>query len=112
MVDADLEASRTPIHELHGVHAANLGNRGIYITRHYISSIQQAAGHVLASARVALHHLIGGLKHSSCYLACVQLFVVGLLCGYDWCKAGQWKVDPRVRNQVCLELVEIDVQFT
>ncbi|KFQ55933.1 hypothetical protein N334_00023, partial [Pelecanus crispus] len=29
---------------------------------HHVSTVQQAAGHVLAVARVALHHLVGWLK--------------------------------------------------
>ncbi|KFW08195.1 hypothetical protein N327_13648, partial [Fulmarus glacialis] len=29
---------------------------------HHVPAVQQAAGHVLAVARVALHHLVGRLK--------------------------------------------------
>ncbi|KGL73531.1 hypothetical protein N309_01300, partial [Tinamus guttatus] len=31
---------------------------------HHVAAVQQAAGHVLAPARVAFHHLVGELKAS------------------------------------------------
>ena len=74
-----LEASGTPVDELYG----SLGFDGRYgsvdVFRHDVTSEEQAASHVLAVTRVALHHLIGGLEAGVGDLSHRQLLVVGFL---------------------------------
>lgn len=72
--------------------------------------VQHATRHVFPVPRVALHHLIGGLKASVCNLGHRQLFVVRLLCRDNWGIRSQWEVDTGVRHKVGLELCQVNVQ--
>lgn len=75
-----------------------------------VTAVQQAGGHVLAVPGVALDHLVVGLeaRHGH-FLHGVGL--VGSLGSRDDGGVGdQREVDARVRHQVGLELVQIDVQ--
>merc|ERR1712188_37342 len=62
VVDADLEASGAPVHELDGTLGLDGGDGSVDILGHNITSVQHAAGHVFAVARITLHHLVGWLK--------------------------------------------------
>ena len=112
VVDAHLEAGRTPVDELDGALRLDGGDGSVDILRHNITSVQHAAGHVLAMTRVALHHLVGWLEAGVGDLSNGQLLVVGLLGGDDWGVGGQGEVDTWVGHQVGLELGQIDVEGT
>jgi hypothetical protein len=112
VVDAALEASRAPIHELDGAFGLDGGHSSIHILGDHITTVHEAAGHVLAMAWVALGHhgrwlegAVGDLSHR-------ELLVVGLLSRDDWSVRRKHEVDPRVGYQVGLELVNIHVQST
>uniref|UniRef100_A0A0E9XCE7 Uncharacterized protein n=1 Tax=Anguilla anguilla TaxID=7936 RepID=A0A0E9XCE7_ANGAN len=60
------------------------------------TTVQQAAGHVLAVTWVTFHHLIGWLKAGICDLSHRKLFMVSLLCRYDWGICGQREVDSGI----------------
>jgi hypothetical protein len=112
VVDAALEASRAPIHELDGAFGLDGGHSSIHILGDHITTVHEAAGHVLAMAWVALGHhgrwlegTVGDLSHR-------ELLVVGLLSRDDWSVRRKHEVDPRVGYQVGLELVNIHVQST
>src|SRR3546814_20329585 len=62
IVDADLETGRTPVHELDGALGLDGGNSAVDILWHNISTVHEAARHVLAVARVALGHHVGWLE--------------------------------------------------
>merc|ERR1712228_280794 len=62
VVDAHLEASRTPVHKLDAPLSFDGGNGGIDILGDDITPVEEAACHVLAVARIALHHLVSGLE--------------------------------------------------
>ena len=47
VVDADLEASGTPVHELDGPLGLDRGDGGIDVLGNHVAPIQHAAGHVL-----------------------------------------------------------------
>ena len=71
-----------------------------------VSSLHQAASHVLSVVRIALGHLVGGLKNGA-----------GELCDGDmpfrWIQqsvGAEHKVDTRIGDQVCLELVDVHVE--
>mgnify|MGYP003573970617 CR=1 FL=1 len=112
VVDAALESSGAPVHELNGSLGLDGGHRGIHILGDHISAVHQAASHVLAVARVALGHHVGGLEDRVCDLGNGQLLVVGLLSRDDGGVGGEHEVDARVGHQVGLELRDIDVEST
>ena len=112
IVYSNFESSGAPVNKLDGLLGLDGGDGLVHILRHNVSTVEQAAGHVLAVTRITLDHLAGGLEASICDLSNRQLFVVSLLCGDDWCVGHKWEMDARVWHQVGLELVEIDVQGT
>ena len=112
VVDAHLEASRTPVDELDGALRLDGGDSGIDVLRDNITTVQHAAGHVLAVTRITLHHLVGRLKAGVGDLSHRQLLVVSLLGRDDRCVGSQGEVDTWVGHQVGLELGQIDVEGT
>uniref|UniRef100_A0A182QQ35 Tubulin alpha chain n=1 Tax=Anopheles farauti TaxID=69004 RepID=A0A182QQ35_9DIPT len=64
VVDANLETGRTPVDELDRALRLDGGDGRVNVLRHNISTVQHAAGHVLAVTRVALDHLVGRLEAS------------------------------------------------
>lgn len=110
VADTDLEASRAPVDELDGGLGLEVGNGGMRILGHNIATVQETGGHVLAVAGVALHHLVVGLEAGVGDLL-DRVGLVGGLCGGDDGSIGdEREVDTRIRHQVGLELVEIDVE--
>ncbi|KAE8749546.1 hypothetical protein FOCC_FOCC003811 [Frankliniella occidentalis] len=69
VVDANLEASRAPINKLDALLSFDVGDGGIDILGHNVTSVQKATGHVLSMARVTLHHLVGWLKARICHFS-------------------------------------------
>ena len=67
------------------------------------AAVHHAAGHVLAVARITLHHHGGRLEDRHGDLCHGQLLMVCLLCRDDWCIGGQHEVDAWVWHQVGLE---------
>ena len=59
---------------------------------------------------VALNHLVVWLEASSCDLLHVELLVICLATTRHGGVCSQGIVDPRIRNQVGLELVEVNVE--
>ena len=112
VVDANLEASGTPVDKLDGTLGLDGGNGGIDILGDDISAVEHAAGHVLAVAGVALHHLVGWLEAGIGDLSHRQLLMVGLLSRDDWSIGDKREVDTWVGHQVGLELRQIHVQGT
>merc|ERR1712018_226074 len=110
--DANLEVSGAPVDELDGPLGLDGGDGSVDVLRNDISTVQHAAGHVLAVVGVALHHLVGGLEAGVGDLSYGQLLVVSLLGGDDGGVGGQGEVDPGVGHQAGLELSQIDVEST
>merc|ERR1719500_298894 len=110
VVNAYLEASRTPVHKLDAPLGLDGGNGSIDIPGDDVTPVEETACHVLAVARITLHHLIGRLKASVGDLRNGELFVVSLLGRDDWCVGDQGEMDPGVGHQVGLELSQIHVQ--
>ena len=73
-----LEASRAPVDELNGTSGLYICDGGVHILGDDVASVQQAARHVLAVARVTLDHLIGRLEAGTRDLGHSQLLVVRL----------------------------------
>ena len=112
VVDADLEASGAPVHKLDGTLGLDGGNGCVDVLGHDITTVEHAAGHVLAVTRIALHHLVGWLKASVGNLGYAELLVVGLLSRDDRGIGHQGEVDTWVGHQIGLELSKINIQST
>lgn len=112
VVDSDLESGGTPVDELDGPLGLDGGDGSVDVLGDNVSSVQHAAGHVLAVTWVTFHHLVGWLEASVGDLGNGELLVVGLLSGDDGGVCGQREVDTWVGHQVGLELSQIDVQGT
>merc|ERR1712025_1077655 len=59
IVDANLEPGGAPIHELYTALGFDGGNCSVDILWHHVSSVKEAAGHVLSMPGITLHHGIG-----------------------------------------------------
>lgn len=110
VADTKLEASRAPVDELDGALCLEGSHSGVSVLGDDVTTVQQAGGHVLAVPGVALHHLVVGLEARHGHLL-DRVGLVGGLGGRDDGRVGdQREVDTRVRHQVGLELVQVDVQ--
>ena len=112
VVDAHLEAGRTPVDELDGALRLDGGDSSVDILRDNITTVQHAAGHVLAVSRVTLHHLVGGLEARVGDLGHRQLLVVRFLGRDYWSICHQWEVNSGIGHQIGLELGQVDVEGT
>ena len=110
VVNANLEASGTPVHKPDAALGLDGGNGSIDIFGNHVATVQQAAGHVFTMARVTFHHLVGWLKASIGDLCYRKLFMVGFLSRDDRGVCGQREVDAGIGHQVGLELGQIHIQ--
>ena len=111
-VDTALETSGRPIHKLDAPVGLDLGNRSSHVLGYNISSVHHTDGHVLAVSGIALGHHGSGIKHSAGQLCGGKPLVDGPLGGDDRGIRAEQEVDARIRHQVDLELVDIDVQLS
>ena len=110
VADTELEASRAPVDELNGALGLEGGDSRVGIVGNDVTAVQQAGGHVLAVAGVALDHLVVGLEAGHGHLL-DRVGLVGGLGGRDDGSIGdQREVDAGVGDQVGLELVQVDVE--
>jgi len=112
VVDSALESSGAPVDELDGSLGLDGGDGGVDILGDDISSVHEAASHVLSVSGVALGHHGGGLEGGVGDLSNGELLVVGLLSGDDGSVGGKHEMDSGVGHQVGLELSDIDVKGT
>ena len=110
VVNADFEASWTPIDELDRAFCFDVGDGGVNILGHDVASVQQTTSHVLAMSGVALDHLIGWIKTCVGDVGDRELLVVRFLGRDDGRIRSQWEMDTRVRNQVRLKLGQVHIQ--
>lgn len=112
VADTNLEASRAPVDELNGALGLDLGNGSVGVLGDNITTVQQASGHVLSVARIALDHLVVGLEAGVGDLHDRVGLVCGLGGGDDGSIGDEREVDTGVGDQVGLELVQVDVEGT
>ena len=110
VIDANLEASGAPVHKLDASLGLDGCNGSIDILGDNISTVEEAAGHVLPMPGITLNHLVGRLKAGIGDLSHSKLLMVSLLRGDDRCIGDQWEVDPGIGNQVGLELCQIHIE--
>jgi hypothetical protein len=110
VANAKLEACWAPVDELDGALRLEGSNGRVGIVGNDITAVQQASCHVLSVARVALDHLVVGLEARHRHLL-NRVRLVGSLGGRDdGSISDKREVDARVRHQIGLELVEIDIE--
>jgi hypothetical protein len=112
VVDTALETSGAPVHELNSSLCLDGGDGRVDILGDNISSVHEAASHVLTVTRIALGHHVGRFEHRVGDLSNRQLLVVGLLSRDDRSVRGKHKVDARVGHKVGLELRDINIEGT
>ena len=112
VVDTTLEPGGAPIHELDGPLGLDGGNGSVDILGHDVSTVHEAAGHVLSVAGIALGHHAGGLEDRVGDLGNGELLVVGLLGGDDRSVGREHEMDAWVGHQVGLELSHVHIQGT
>merc|ERR1719462_261395 len=79
VVNAYLKTSRTPVNKLDAPLGLDGSNGSVHVLGHHVSSIEEAAGHVLAMTRVTLDHLVGRLEAGVGDLRDGELLMIGLL---------------------------------
>jgi len=84
VVDTALETGWAPVDELDGSLGLDGGNSGVDILGDDITSVHEAASHVLSVSWVTLGHHGGGLEGAVGDLSNGELLVVSLLGGDDW----------------------------
>merc|ERR1712173_162008 len=94
VVNAYLETSGTPVNKLDAPLGLDGGNGSVHVLGNNVSSVEEAAGHVLSVTRVTLDHLVGWLEAGVGDLRDGELLMVGLLRGDDRGVGDQWEVDP------------------
>ena len=112
VVDTALETSGAPVDELDGSLGLDGGDGGVDILGDDVTSVHEAASHVLTVSGVALGHHGGGLEGGVGDLSDGELLVVSLLSGDDGSVGGKHEMDSGVGDQVSLELSDIDVEGT
>jgi len=110
VVDTALETSGAPVDELDGSLGLDGGDRGVDILGDDVTSVHQAASHVLTVSGIALDHHGGRLEDGVGDLSNGELLVVGLLGRDDGGVRRQHEVDSGVGHQVGLELSDVDVE--
>jgi hypothetical protein len=109
VADTNLETSRAPVDKLDGALGLEGSDSAVDVLGDDITTVEQASGHVLSVAGVALDHLVVGLEAGHGDLL-DRVGLVGRLGSRDDGRVGdQREVDTGVGHQVGLELVEIDV---
>ena len=112
VVDSALESGWAPVDELNGSLSLDGGNRCVDILGDDITSVHEAASHVLSVSWVALGHHGGWLEGGVGDLSNGELLVVCLLSGDNWGVGGKHEMDTWVWHEVGLELGHIDVKGT
>jgi len=83
VVDSALESGGAPVDELDGPLGLDGGNGSVDVLGDDITSVHEAASHVLSVPGVTLNHHRGGLEDGVGDLGNGELLVVGLLSGDD-----------------------------
>merc|ERR1719162_438420 len=112
VVDTALEAGGAPVDELDGALGLDGGDSSVDILGDDITTVHEAASHVLAVAGIALGHHGGGFEGRVGDLGDGELLVVGLLSRDDGGVGGKHEVDTRVGDKVGLELSDVHVEGT
>merc|ERR1740138_76433 len=112
IVDTALETGWAPVNELNGSLGLDGGDGSVDILWDDITSVHEAASHVLSVSWIALGHHGGWLEGGVGDLSDGELFMVSFLGRDDWSIRGKHEMDSWIWDQVGLELGDIDVKGT
>ena len=112
IVDTALETGWAPVNELNGSLGLDGGDGGVDILWDDISSVHEAASHVLSVSWIALSHHGGWLEGRVGDLGDGELLVVSFLGGDNWGIRRKHEMDSWIWDQVSLEFGDIDVKGT
>jgi hypothetical protein len=108
--NTNLEASWAPVNELDGPLGLEGGNSCVDVLGDNVTAVQETSSHVLSVARIALYHLIVGLEAGHGDLLDRVGLMGSLSCRHNRGVSNQREMDTWIRNQVSLELIEINVK--
>ena len=91
-----LETGWAPVDKLDGSFGFNVGNGGVNILGDNISSVQEAASHVLTVTGITFHHLIGWFKASVGNFRNGKLLVISFFSGDNRRVGGQGEVNTGI----------------
>merc|ERR1719506_625501 len=112
VVDTALETGWAPVDELDGSLGLDGGNSGVDILGDDITSVHEAASHVLSVSWITLSHHGGWLEGRVGDLSDGELLVVSFLGGDNWGIGRKHEMDSWIWDQVSLEFGDIDVKGT
>lgn len=112
VIDADLEASGTPVDQVEAGFGLERGNGSISVTRYHIPPVEKCHSHVFAVTRIANNHLVAGFEALQSEVVYLEAFMRGALGGHDRRVTDERVVDARIWHQVGLELVQVDIEST
>jgi len=112
VVNTALETSGAPVNELDGSLGLDGGDGGVDILGDDITSVHEAACHVLSVSGVTLGHHSCGLEGRVGDLSNRELFMIGLLSRDNWSIRRKHEMDSGVRYEVGLEFSDINVKGT
>ncbi|RUS71735.1 hypothetical protein EGW08_020500, partial [Elysia chlorotica] len=107
VVDAHLE-NRAPVHKLDGPLGLDGGDGGVDVLGDHVTTVQHAAGHILAVPGITLDHLVGRLEAGVGDLR--HRYTFHLLSGNDRGVCCQREVDAWVGHKIGLKLRQVHVQ--
>jgi hypothetical protein len=110
VADANLETGRAPVNKLNSAFRLECGNGVVHVVGDDIAAVEQAGGHIFAIARITLDHLVVRLEAGHGDLLHRVGLMLSLGCGDDWRIRNEREVNTWVRDEVGLELGEIDVE--
>ena len=112
VVDTALETGWAPVNELDGSLGLDGGDGSVDILWDDITSVHEAASHVLSVSWIALGHHGGWLEGGVGDLSDGELLVVSFLGRDNWGIRRKHEMDSWIWHQVGLELSNIDVKGT
>ena len=112
IVDSALETGWAPVNELNGSLGLDGGDGGVDILGDDITSVHEAACHVLSVSWVALGHHGGWLERGVGDLGDGELLVISFLGGDNWGIGRKHEMDSWIWDQVSLEFGDINVKGT
>lgn len=107
-----LEPCGTPVDKVDCLLVFNDGNGSVDIFGSNVTTVEEAARHVLPSFRITSDQLIGRVKAGGCDIVDGEMLVERLASRQQGGVGGKREVDARVWHEVCLELVHVNVQCT
>jgi len=112
IVDSALESGWAPIDELDGSLGLDGGDGGVDILGDDITSVHEAACHVLSVSWVTFGHHGSRFESRVSDFSNRKLFMVSFFSRDNWSVRGKHEMNTRIRDKISLEFSDIDVKGT